>query len=149
MATRKTERRTARIQLDPEAQRRQTERHLASLEQDNYQPLQDFDIAALATSGLLKGAEGRGSRKGFGIGHSRALFSKKNLNILLEESQIAHSLEPTYLTASASPSRYPPRHFCSVCGFQSKYTCIKCGMKYCSTKCLETHEETRCLKFTM
>ncbi|CAG8686117.1 14422_t:CDS:2, partial [Acaulospora morrowiae] len=49
---------------------------------------------------------------------------------------------PTYLTAAAGPSRYPSRKFCSVCGYLSNYSCKTCGMKYCSVKCLETHEET-------
>lgn len=50
---------------------------------------------------------------------------------------------PTYLTCNAAPSQYPSRQFCSVCSFQSSYKCSKCGMKYCSVKCLRTHEETR------
>ena len=31
--------------------------------------------------------------------------------------------------------------------FQSMYTCIQCGTKYCSTKCLHTHKETRFVFF--
>ncbi len=31
----------------------------------------------------------------------------------------------------------------------SNYNCTRCGMRYCSIKCNETHKETRCMKFTM
>ncbi|KAI8854703.1 hypothetical protein BC829DRAFT_379451 [Chytridium lagenaria] len=55
---------------------------------------------------------------------------------------------PNYLTAAMGPSQYPPRKICTVCGFFSKYKCVRCGMLYCSIKCKGTHEETRCLKFT-
>lgn len=41
------------------------------------------------------------------------------------------------------------RHFCCVCGFQSPYTCVTCGMRYCCSTCLKTHKDTRCLKWTI
>lgn len=57
--------------------------------------------------------------------------------------------EPNYLTSSASPPKWrSSRHFCSVCGQNSKYACLRCGSKYCSIKCSAIHNETRCLKFT-
>lgn len=40
------------------------------------------------------------------------------------------------------------RFFCSVCGFVGTYTCIVCGLRYCSSFCQNTHTETRCLKWT-
>ena len=46
-------------------------------------------------------------------------------------------------------SRLPPRKLCAVCGFPSSYTCVTCGARYCSLKCLEVHQETRCLKWTV
>ena len=51
--------------------------------------------------------------------------------------------QPSYVTAVAPPSNYPPRHFCAVCGFPSNYTCVTCGARYCSVKCLGTHQDTR------
>lgn len=54
-----------------------------------------------------------------------------------EDGQISYS------TAKVPPSKFPERKFCSVCGFPSPYTCVKCGLRYCSGKCLRTHEETR------
>lgn len=69
---------------------------------------------------------------------------------------------PNYSTAvSPAPSsvldnrtgktliQIPQRHFCSVCGFQAPYTCVTCGHRYCSVSCLESHRETRCLKWTV
>ncbi|XP_070810477.1 zinc finger HIT domain-containing protein 1 isoform X2 [Pituophis catenifer annectens] len=56
---------------------------------------------------------------------------------------------PNYLTACAPPSNLPQRHFCTVCGFPSNYTCVSCGARYCCVKCLGTHHETRCLKWTV
>ena len=54
---------------------------------------------------------------------------------------------PNYLSVVAKPSKFPPRFFCSVCGFWAKYSCTRCGLRYCSMKCQETHKETRCIKF--
>lgn len=51
--------------------------------------------------------------------------------------------QPSYVTAVAPPSKYPPRHFCAVCGFPSNYTCVTCGARYCCVKCLGTHQDTR------
>lgn len=53
-----------------------------------------------------------------------------------------------YISAQAPASIKPQRHFCAVCGFQSGYTCIVCGIRYCSLPCQETHRDTRCLKYT-
>uniref|UniRef100_A0A915IG60 HIT-type domain-containing protein n=1 Tax=Romanomermis culicivorax TaxID=13658 RepID=A0A915IG60_ROMCU len=54
-----------------------------------------------------------------------------------------------YLNAQAPPSLLPARHFCAVCGFLSVYTCVRCGARYCSLKCLAVHKDTRCLKWTV
>ncbi|NXX13682.1 ZNHI1 protein, partial [Podargus strigoides] len=50
---------------------------------------------------------------------------------------------PNYVSACAAPSRLPQRHFCAVCGFPSPYTCVTCGARYCSSRCLGTHQDTR------
>ncbi|XP_039569043.1 zinc finger HIT domain-containing protein 1, partial [Passer montanus] len=50
---------------------------------------------------------------------------------------------PNYVSAGAAPSRLPQRHFCAVCGFPSGYTCVTCGARYCCTRCLGTHQDTR------
>ncbi|RUS32531.1 hypothetical protein BC938DRAFT_475146 [Jimgerdemannia flammicorona] len=130
--------------LDPEAQRRHLQRHLDSLERDNFQAVPEYDIAIVAGA-VKKDGEIRKTRKKSKGDIRRLLLTKKNLNLLIEESKIEllPPTTPTYITAAVAPSSYPPRKFCTVCGFQSCYSCVRCGMRYCSKKCLETHEETR------
>ncbi|XP_075493152.1 SWR1 complex subunit 6 [Primulina tabacum] len=55
---------------------------------------------------------------------------------------------PTYLRAAVGPpSSSARRHFCTVCGFSANYTCVQCGMRFCSIRCRNIHNDTRCLKF--
>nr|XP_027200242.1 zinc finger HIT domain-containing protein 1-like [Dermatophagoides pteronyssinus] len=63
-----------------------------------------------------------------------------------DDKQSKSKLYSTYFPLIEIPS--VRRHFCSVCGFKSHYTCIVCGFRYCSTHCLQIHVETRCLKWT-
>lgn len=60
----------------------------------------------------------------------------------------AKAARATYAGAQAPPSAWPERHFCAVCGFPSSYTCTSCGTRYCCIRCLGTHRDTRCLKWT-
>eukprot|EP01039_Chlorochromonas_danica_P001212 gene1211-1322_t len=55
-----------------------------------------------------------------------------------------------YYTIAAAPPRIRTTHpFCSVCGYLGHYNCTRCGSRYCSIKCNESHMETRCLKFSI
>ncbi|KAF7833804.1 SWR1 complex subunit 6 [Senna tora] len=55
---------------------------------------------------------------------------------------------PSYLKAAVGPpSSTCRRHFCTVCGFSANYTCVRCGMRFCSYRCQNVHNDTRCLKF--
>lgn len=55
---------------------------------------------------------------------------------------------PTYLRAAVGPpGSSSRRHFCTVCGFTANYTCVRCGMRFCSCRCQNIHNDTRCLKF--
>lgn len=45
-------------------------------------------------------------------------------------------------------TKIPQRRFCCVCGFKAAYTCITCGVRYCSIHCFGIHRDTRCLKWT-
>uniref|UniRef100_A0ACD5Y3V2 Uncharacterized protein n=1 Tax=Avena sativa TaxID=4498 RepID=A0ACD5Y3V2_AVESA len=55
---------------------------------------------------------------------------------------------PTYLKAAVGPpSTSSRRHYCSVCGSSSNYTCARCGTRFCSCRCQVIHNDTRCLKF--
>ncbi|KAL4568401.1 hypothetical protein LXL04_024012 [Taraxacum kok-saghyz] len=55
---------------------------------------------------------------------------------------------PSYLRAAVGPpSSTSRRDFCTVCGFSAKYTCVRCGMRFCAARCQNVHNDTRCLKF--
>ncbi|PKI54648.1 hypothetical protein CRG98_024933 [Punica granatum] len=55
---------------------------------------------------------------------------------------------PSYLRAAVGPpSSTSRRHFCTVCGCTANYTCVRCGMRFCSCRCQNIHNDTRCLKF--
>lgn len=55
---------------------------------------------------------------------------------------------PSYLRAAVGPPRSSScRHFCTVCGFTANYTCVRCGIRFCSRRCQNIHNDTRCLKF--
>ncbi|ORZ02606.1 hypothetical protein BCR43DRAFT_481816 [Syncephalastrum racemosum] len=134
---------------DPEAQRRHLKRQLDSLERDNHSSLNNVDDLVSIIALAQQQEENMPQRKRAEGGKANVYAAKTNLNILLEDTraEIDNSL-PSYFSCAAKPSRYPPRNFCSVCGFSSHYKCVRCGMKYCSRRCLTTHEETRCLKWT-
>ncbi|KAI0501894.1 hypothetical protein KFK09_016839 [Dendrobium nobile] len=62
------------------------------------------------------------------------------------ESLSAHV--PTYLRAAVGPpTSSSRRYFCTVCGFIATYTCVRCGVRFCSCRCQVIHNDTRCLKF--
>ncbi|PKU65209.1 SWR1 complex subunit 6 [Dendrobium catenatum] len=55
---------------------------------------------------------------------------------------------PTYLRAAVGPpTSSSRRYFCTVCGFIATYTCVRCGVRFCSFRCQVIHNDTRCLKF--
>ncbi|XP_057955975.1 SWR1 complex subunit 6 [Malania oleifera] len=55
---------------------------------------------------------------------------------------------PSYLRAAVGPpSSTSRRQFCTVCGFTANYTCVRCGVRFCSRRCRNIHNDTRCLKF--
>lgn len=58
--------------------------------------------------------------------------------------------DPTYYSIATEPPKVSQNlPLCSVCGYLSPGRCTRCGMRFCSSKCGETHAETRCLKFSM
>lgn len=67
--------------------------------------------------------------------------------VLAEEGLSMTSPYPNFMTMSVKPGLYPRRYFCSICGYEMKYTCLRCGEKYCSKRCGLVHRETHCLKF--
>jgi zinc finger HIT domain-containing protein 1 len=85
----------------------------------------------------------------YSLFHCNSNRYRKSIPQLIEEDlQKREDGQCPYTLAQVPPSKYPKRHFCNVCGFPSNYTCVKCGVRFCSIKCNTTHQETRCLKWT-
>ncbi|XP_070537937.1 zinc finger HIT domain-containing protein 1-like [Ptychodera flava] len=136
--------------LDKATRLRRQKRQLDALEKDNFQEdphanlpfankkLPQFD----ANEGNIK------KKKKTRGDHFKQRF-RKNFNALLEEEQLNMPEPPNYVTANVPASKFPERKFCAVCGFPSNYTCVSCGARYCCVKCLATHQDTRCLKWTV
>ncbi|KAF3813982.1 hypothetical protein GH733_018014 [Mirounga leonina] len=147
--------------LDRAARQRRINRQLEALENDNFQDdphaglpqlgkrLPQFDDDADTASG--RAPQGRnepievlvlGGCLVYGWARSCGPFPLSRQNLSMAEG-------PNYLTACAGPPSRPQRPFCAVCGFPSPYTCVSCGARYCTVRCLGTHQETRCLKWTV
>ncbi|PVU94139.1 hypothetical protein BB559_003079 [Furculomyces boomerangus] len=72
---------------------------------------------------------------------------RKTLDQYLEDHirdlQDPTEMIPDYFTCLVNPSKYPPKHFCSVCGYVSAGSCKYCGDRYCSSSCSTLHLETK------
>nr|CAG4648344.1 EOG090X0GXS [Moina brachiata]SVE93343.1 EOG090X0GXS [Moina brachiata] len=137
----------ARRILDEAARRRRARKALEALEQDNFH---DDPHANLVLSKkipkfeeALDGKQTR-RRKSKNFENFKQRF-RKSFAQLLEEEQVNRPEPPNYTSALVPPSKFPERHFCAVCGFPCNYTCLSCGARYCSVKCLGTHQDTPCL----
>jgi len=142
----------ARRVLDDAARQRRARKALESLEQDNNcdDPHADLVMSKKALS-LFQEEEEVGARKAKRRARTTEYYKqrfRKNLAQLLEEEAGEQDGEVPYLAAALPDSRLPPRRLCAVCGFPSSYSCSTCGTRYCSLRCLETHQDTRCLKWT-
>nr|GLL32296.1 SWR1 complex subunit 6-like [Ipomoea trifida] len=129
---------------------------LDALESDNAVPepvqLDDDDEASLDDDDqVYQKRQSKGTKRK--TRQAKALENKKAPKTFIEllneanlESLPPHV--PTYLRAAAGPpSSTSRRHFCTVCGFSAPYTCVQCGMRFCSIRCRTIHNDTRCLKF--
>lgn len=153
--------------LDDASRQRRARKALERLESDNNQddPHADLVMSKKALSlfqdegGDNNVQERRTKRKAKTLEYYKQRF-RKNFSQLLEEEMSAVMTDgdeedetggpvPGYLAAQVPESRLPPRKLCAVCGFPSSYTCVTCGARYCCLKCLEVHQETRCLKWTV
>lgn len=85
----------------------------------------------------------------------RNLYDFEGFNSGMAANMVSQSIAslpssvPTYLTAGAPPSVYPPRMICSVCGYWGLYKCRRCAMPYCDRNCEGVHAETRCERRVM
>ncbi|KAL0486615.1 helicase SWR1 complex subunit [Acrasis kona] len=120
---------------------------LNDLERDNFgdeeQADSDFEV-----EGLKPLNKKRKTRAGTGTpkGRKQKGFIKRKFDQLILDDKDQTNKE--YLAAATKPSSTPRRHFCSICGNLSCYTCVKCKQRYCSITCNAQHQETRCQKYT-
>jgi len=138
--------------LDDASRQRRARKALESLEQDNNcdDPHADLVMSKKALS-LFQDEEDQAQRRTKRKARTTEYYKqrfRKNLAQLLEEEAGEQGGQVPYLSAALPDSLLPPRRLCAVCGFPSMYGCSTCGTRYCSLKCLETHEDTRCLKWT-
>lgn len=132
--------------MDPIARRKRLRQELDQLERDNFhedphanlslsKKLPKFDEA-------FKGGDKPSDRR-----RSNIRLRVVNFAQLVEED--SKRPPPNYSTAVApEPEKFnlPRRHFCSVCGYSGKYTCVTCGARFCTITCQSTHKDTRCMR---
>uniref|UniRef100_A0A1B6C4W7 HIT-type domain-containing protein n=1 Tax=Clastoptera arizonana TaxID=38151 RepID=A0A1B6C4W7_9HEMI len=135
--------------LDEATRHWRARKALEALEQDNYHEDPHADLVmSKKVPKFQETLESRGRKKKTKSAEYFKQRFRKTLAQLVEEDRTYNPDGPNYMSAQAMPSQFPERHFCAVCGFPSNYTCIPCGTRYCSVKCLGTHQDTRCLKWT-
>ncbi|KAL5476246.1 hypothetical protein EMCRGX_G026168, partial [Ephydatia muelleri] len=105
--------------LDEATRKRRQQRQLEALERDNFHDDPHAAFAHLAVKSKLPsftdGTESKRKKKTrTKADHFKQRF-RKTFQTLLEE--LINIQGPSYLTATAPPSRFPPRHLCSVCGY--------------------------------
>lgn len=138
--------------VDESSRRRRHRKAMESLETDNYHDDPHADL--VMSKKIPKFEESlesrtRGKRKERNPEYYQAKYRKSFLQLVEEDRVIAEENEwVSYSDVAAGKSDYPPLNFCAVCGFFGNYICVSCGARTCSQKCLGTHYETRCLKWT-
>lgn len=133
--------------MDDIARKRRLKHELDQLERDNYH--EDPHANLTLSKKVPKFEDGpKSNEKNPERRRSNVRLRSLTFAQLLDEDSKRNP--PNYCTAVApSPDKYnlPRRHFCSVCGYTGKYTCITCGSRFCSITCQGTHKETRCMKW--
>lgn len=137
--------------LDEASRKRRARKALEALELDNFHEDPHADL--VMSKKVPKFEDSLDSSRNRKVKRKTADYSKakyrKNFIQLLEEEKQYQPDPPNYCSAKVGPSKLPDRHFCAVCGLPSNYTCPACGARYCCVKCLSTHQDTRCLKWTV
>ncbi|KAK9470461.1 uncharacterized protein V1510DRAFT_370133 [Dipodascopsis tothii] len=118
---------------DSTSAQRALTRRIADLERENYHENVKIEIPAAVSKAATKSTPAV----------RRILASKKALGNYFDDDEAGTK---RFQAAAVQPSRYPARKLCSVCGYWGTIKCIRCGARYCSAACEDTHRETRCLK---
>lgn len=139
--------------VDESARRRRHKKLLESLETDNFHDDPHADLVMSKKVPKFDDAiESRTrSKKKERNPEYYQLKYRKTFQQLVEEDRkdAEENNRMSYADIAAEDSQFPPLSFCAVCGFYSNYICVSCGTKLCNNKCLETHYDTRCLKWTV
>lgn len=136
--------------LDDLTRKRRLKHELDLLERDNFH--EDPHANLTLSKKVPKFEDGIGKSSDKAAEKRRSSVRLKVLNLMQMIDEDSKLPGPNYTTATApSPDKYnlPRRHFCAVCGYTGKYTCVTCGSRFCSINCKTTHNETRCQKFTV
>lgn len=151
--------------LDAASRNRRIRQQVEQLERDNFHEDPHANLVMHKKAPKFEDGNNRATKSSASVSIKRHSNRSRpfTMNMLIEENSKLPS--PNYLTILTRPLNHPPtnaslslylannllyvlkRHFCSVCGFLGNYTCVVCGMRYCSTNCQQTHVETRCLKW--
>lgn len=134
--------------MDEAARRRRIKKALEVLEQDNFHDDPHANLVMHKNAPKFEETIENKRRRKLKTEPFKQRF-RKNFTALLED-EVQHFTKDkiNYLSAKVPPSKYPERHFCSVCGFESNYTCVQCGTRFCSVRCQGVHQDTRCMKWT-
>ncbi|XP_028935885.1 zinc finger HIT domain-containing protein 1 [Ornithorhynchus anatinus] len=138
--------------LDRNTRQQRMTCQLEALENDNFQDDPHAGLLQLQLGKRLPQFHDdadTGKRKKKTRGDHFKLHFRKNFQALLEEQNASTAEGPNYVMACAAPSSWPQGPFCAICGFPSPYTCVSCGARCCTVRCLGTHHETRCLKWML
>ncbi|XP_044758860.1 zinc finger HIT domain-containing protein 1 [Coccinella septempunctata] len=139
--------------VDDSTRRRRFRRMLELLESDNYQEDPHADLVMSKKlpkfDDDLEQRSTRTKKRERTADYYQSKY-RKTFEQMVEEDRIEAEKtgRVSYLDAEARSADFAARKFCNVCGFFSKYTCVTCGIKYCSIRCMHIHQETRCLKWT-
>jgi len=136
--------------MDEAGRNRRARKALEALEQDNFHDDPHANLVMSKKAPRFDENLEAKRRKTRGSEVSTKQRYRRNLATLLEEDQASHDgKSATYVTITAPESKLPSRPLCAVCGFPSPYVCVSCGARYCGVRCLNTHKDTRCLKYTV
>ncbi|XP_015920675.1 zinc finger HIT domain-containing protein 1 [Parasteatoda tepidariorum] len=134
--------------MDEASRRRRIKKALEVLEQDNFHDDPHANLVMHKNAPKFEETIESKKRRKLKTEPFKQRFRKNFTALLEDEVQFFTKDKTNYLTAKVPSSKYPERHFCAVCGFESAYTCVQCGTKFCSVRCHGVHQDTRCLKWT-
>ncbi|SPO27011.1 related to VPS71 - nucleosome-binding component of the SWR1 complex [Ustilago trichophora] len=157
-----------------DARRRRARRRLDELERINYRDAPTVASTSAGSSSLdaapsgaaeaatAGAADGESGSAGAGVSVTQRrrnqaeikrilVGGRRNLHSIVEELVDQGRLPlrggkggANWRSARSDPSKRPGRKYCSICGYHGDLACIRCGHRYCSKKCRDVHDETRC-----